>query len=159
MTELHLGYIDLRMLKPDALLVYELPLPVGYISVEDIGDVTVQFSPEGIDERTLTVSDIKIINIPEEYNISALSKSISNVTVYGPADSVDALTNKDLIAQINMLDVEIKEGQITVPVEILMPSNNNCWVYGDRYTARIDVSKIKKTDFISRLGMNRALSV
>jgi hypothetical protein len=40
-----------------------------------------------------------------------------------------------------MLDVEIKEGQITVPVEILMPSNNNCWVYGDRYTARIDVKE------------------
>ncbi len=39
MTELHLGYIDLRMLKPDALMIYELPLPVGYISVEDIGEV------------------------------------------------------------------------------------------------------------------------
>ena len=141
-TELHLGYIDLRLFTPDAYMVYDTPLPSGYISVEDIGEITVEFFPEGFEEISLNVNEIRVVNEPEDYKVSILSRNISNVVVYGPKEILEELTTKDLVAQIDMLDVDIRTGQITMPVEILIPSNENCWVYGDSYTVRIEVSEL-----------------
>lgn len=140
-NELHLGYLDMRTLTPDMNMSYNLSLPPGFISVEGISELSIQFLPDGIGEKELSIDSdsIYIVNLSDEYDVSIQSKSISGVTVYGPESELETLTSKDLVAQIDMTEADLRIGQITVPVDILIPGKSTCWVYGDRYTARVTV--------------------
>jgi YbbR domain-containing protein len=138
-TELHLGYIDLRTLSPDLSLYYGTSLPPGFISVENIQEIAVEFDPEGFEKKELNVTDLRLINQPVEYAVSISTRTIYGVSVYGPAEEVARLTAKDLVAQIDMTDADIRVGQVTVPVSILIPSSQSCWAFGDDYTAVITV--------------------
>lgn len=140
-NELHLGYLDMRTMAPDMHMFYDLSLPPSFISVEGIDELSVQFMPEGFGKKELNIdsSGIYIVNLSDEYDVTIQSKSIPNVTVYGPEKELEALTSKDLVAQIDMAEADLRTGQITVPVDILIPGKRTCWAYGDRYTARVTV--------------------
>lgn len=138
----HLGYLDVRTTAPDIHMFYRLSLPPGFISVEGIEDIDIAFDPDGFDETLLSVEsdNIYVINKPSGFDVTVQSKNIANVTVYGPSDVIEALSSKDLIAQIDISDIDdSRTGQITVPVEILIPGKNNCWAFGDDYTARVTI--------------------
>lgn len=136
-TELHLGYIDFRTLEPNASLYYTTPLPAGYIAVENIQSIGVEFFDEGYDERLMNVSDIRLINAPANYTISIQTKTIYGVTVFGPRDEVARLMPRNLIAEIDMSQVDLRAGTATVPVSIIIPGAPKCWAYGNGYTAVI----------------------
>ena len=140
-NELHLGYLDMRSIAPDMHMFYDLSLPPSFISVEGIDELSIQFMPEGFGEKELNIdsSGIYIVNLSDEYDVTIQSKSIPNVTVYGPEAELETLTSKDLVAQIDMAEADLRTGQITVPVDILIPGKRTCWAYGDRYTARVTV--------------------
>lgn len=140
-NELHLGYLDVRNIAPDMHMFYDLSLPPSFISVEGIDELSIQFMPEGFGEKELNIdsSGIYIVNLLDDYDVTIQSKSIPNVTVYGPEEELETLTSKDLVAQIDMADADLRTGQITVPVDILIPGKHTCWAYGDRYTARVTV--------------------
>ena len=139
LTELHLGYVDMRTLRPDASLNYTVSLPTGFISVENIRDVDVEFYDSGFDSKLLNVSDIRIINAPADYDVTVATKVIYGVTIYGPQESIDRLTAKDLVAEIDMNEADLRIGTVTVPVNIILPSVDDCWVYGDDYTAVVTI--------------------
>ncbi len=140
-NELHLGYLDMRSIAPDMHMFYSLSLPPSFISVEGIDELSIQFMPEGFGEKELSIdsSGIYIVNLSDEYEVTIQSKSIPNVMVYGPEEALETLTSKDLVAQIDMAETDLRTGQITVPVDILLPGKRTCWAYGDRYTARVTV--------------------
>lgn len=138
-TELHLGYIDLRTLAPNDHLYYSASLPPGFISVENIQDIDVEFDATGFEEKVLNVTGLQLINQPAEYDVSISTKTIYGVKVYGPVEEVSKLTPKDLVAQIDMTEADVRIGQVTVPVDILIPTSTSCWAYGDDYTAVITV--------------------
>lgn len=138
-TELHLGYIDLRGLEPDAVKTYNVSLPPGYLTVENIQEVDVVFENPGYTSRRLSTSDIRLINQPPDYNVEISTKTIYDVMVYGPEEEIEQITGKDLIAQIDMTDVDIRIGQATVPVSILIPGSDECWVYGGDKTAVVTI--------------------
>lgn len=140
-NELHLGYLDMRGIAPDMHMFYSLSLPPSFISVEGIDELSIQFKPEGFGEKELSIdsSGIYIVNLSDDYEVTIQSKSIPNVMVYGPQEALETLTSKDLVAQIDMAETDLRTGQITVPVDILIPGKRTCWAYGDRYTARVTV--------------------
>ena len=138
LNELHLGYVDMRSLTPDMSIYYPAPLPPGFISVENIQDVNVIFDPTGISQKTLNVTDIRLVNVPSSYDVTVTTRTIPSVQLYGPEDAVKDLTSKDVIAEVDINDADIKLGQITVPVNIIVVGDDSCWAYGD-YTAVITV--------------------
>lgn len=141
LNEVHLGYVDMRDFAPDIDLFYRLSLPPGFISVEGYDELNLRFIPDNFVERELSVENenIYLLNVPEEYEVTVQSRTIAGISVYGPTGVVEELTAKDLVAQIDMNDTDLRLGQSTVLVEVLIPGSNTCWVYGDRYTARITV--------------------
>ena len=139
-NEMHLGYIDLRTMEPGDDLYYSVSLPQNYIAVENIQEVNVQFGDEGFDSKVLNVTDIRLINQPNSHNVEILTKTIFGITVYGPKNDVAALTGRNLIAQIDMSDLDLRTGTVTVPVTILIPSSGSCWAYGDNYTAVVNIA-------------------
>ena len=139
--EMHLGYIDLRTLKPDTVIQYGAKLPLSYITVNNIQEISLRFDPKGLGEKLLNVSDIRIINQPPNSNVTIQTKTIYGVTVYGPQEELDTLTSLDLVAQIDMTEVDNRTGSVTVPVTVLLPNSNDCWAYGDNHTAVIIIEK------------------
>lgn len=141
MNEIHLGYIDVRTLAPDMNMFYNISLPPGFISVEGIEELNLQFKPQNFAEKELNIDsdNIYVINASDKYEVTIQSKSISGVIVYGPEKDIEMLTDKDLVAQVDMSQVEYKLGQITVPVDIVIPGKSTCWAYGAHYTVRATV--------------------
>lgn len=140
-NELHLGYIDMRTLAPDVNLFYDVELPDGFISVEGIEDLNLMFIPDKFDYKELNIDSdsIYVINTSDKYDVTIQSKGISGVTVYGLTHDLEMVTAKDLVAQVDMNHVEYKLGQVTVPVEIMMPGKSTCWASGIHYNVRATI--------------------
>ena len=52
---------------------------------------------------------------------------------------LELVTAKDLVAQVDMGQIDYKLGQVTVPVEIILNDNETCWAYGTHYTVRATI--------------------
>jgi len=136
-TELHLGYIDLTDFTPEEPFVYTIELPTGFISVDNTQEATIIFDAENYTTTTLNINEIKLINTPDEYDVTVSTKMIYGVEICGPSEDIEKLTGADLIAEINMRDVDVRVGQSTVDVSVLIPDYPSCWAFGDTYTAVI----------------------
>jgi YbbR domain-containing protein len=139
--EMHLGYIDLRTLKPDTVILYGVNLPLGYITVNNVQEISLRFDPKNLGEKLLNATDIRIINQPPESNVVIQTKTLYGITIYGPKEELETLTSLDLVAQIDMTEVDNRTGSVTVPVTILLPNNTDSWAYGDNHTAVIIIEK------------------
>jgi len=140
-NEIHLDYIDIRNLAPDVNFFYAINLPDNFISVDGTSDANLRFNPEGFDYRDFSIDSerIRVINVSDDYEVTIQSKSIPGVTVYGPAEDLELVTAKDLVAQVDMGQIDYKLGQVTVPVEIILNDNETCWAYGTHYTVRATI--------------------
>jgi hypothetical protein len=138
-TEIHLGYIDLTDFTPEFPIVYSVQLPTGYLSVDNTQEAVITFDADDYTTTTLNVSNIRLINQPEDYDVTVSTRMIYSVTVFGPKSEIDRLSGSDLVAEIDMLDVDTRVGQSTVNVSIEIPSYSSCWAYGGNYTAVITV--------------------
>ncbi len=135
LTEFVAGYIDLEDLRTDEPYVFDIELPAGYKSMDDLAQVTATVSGSGISERTITVSDIRVINDAED-DIEVVTKAISNVTVIGDSDVVESLKEGSVIAQIDGSKITAAQGQQTVRVNFVIPGTDRAYVMGS-YTATI----------------------
>jgi hypothetical protein len=45
----------------------------------------------------------------------------------GPEDEIQELTTLDIVAQIDLIDFDMTEGDKRLPVTFLMPSYNDIW--------------------------------
>ena len=86
----------------------------------------------------LTLSNIKAINVPSNYEIEILSSLVSGVTLYGPADEIEALSADSVVAQIDCQSVNLTVGQQTIPVTIQIPSSTRIFATGS-YTVQCEV--------------------
>ncbi len=136
--EIHLGYIDMRELTPDTAVYYGAVLPTGYISVDNVQDVSVEFANPGYVSKKFRVSDIRLINLPTEYNIVTNTKIIYDVEIYGPKADLDKITPQDIVAEIDVSSTDIRVGQAMVPVEISIQNSQKSWAFGE-YNAVITV--------------------
>jgi len=138
-TEVHLGYINLSAFVPEIPLSYYIKLPSGYISVDNTQEAVVTFDSDDYETRFYDVSEIKLINQPDEYNVTVSTKMIYDVQITGPAEDLDELSASDLVAEIDMREVDVRLGQSTVPVSIIVTSNNTCWASGSTSNAVVTV--------------------
>ena len=131
MTQYSLGYIDLTETDLNEPRSFTIELPVGYLNVENVETITVEFSADNFDRITLAVTDIRLNNPPSGYDVTINTQRIRNVTVIGRSGTIDSLVAGDLVAEISLGSAELQVGQYEVPVTIYAPSKNDVWAYGD----------------------------
>lgn len=131
--ELHLGYIDLRTLDIGSRYDFDIVLPSGFKSLEDVSKVTVKFDKTGLSSKRFNINKFNVINAPDEYDVSMVTKSLSNVKIVGGKDVIDKLSSRDLVASIDLLnDAQItQEGQLSVPVQISAADGKFAWAVGE----------------------------
>ena len=135
LTDLVVGYIDLATLETDSDYIFDVKLPTGYRSLDELTQISVKVSGENLTERTMSVSEIKILN-DANGEIRLLTNHISNVTVVGEKSAVDSLSGGSVIAQIDASRLSAAQGQQSVEVDFIIPSTDKAYVKGV-YTVNI----------------------
>ncbi len=140
LSTLNLGYIDFKNLGLDAQLTYDVVVPTNFTNLSGQEQVTVKFDTTGYESQVFTVPNVRVVNVPEGYTVTAESDSVSNVTIIGTSEVMETLAATDLVAEVDMDAVEIAEGRMSVAVNIYAPSKGQLWAYGE-YTVTVNVSK------------------
>ncbi len=134
-SELVVGYIDLNTLEPEKSYTFDLQLPTGYRSMDQVTQISATISGSNLVEKRMNIDDIKVIN-DSTNSINVLTEVIKNVVIVGEKADVDALADGDVIAQIDAGKLELATGQQTVEVSFVLPSTNAAFVRGS-YTVSI----------------------
>ncbi|MBP0980528.1 MAG: hypothetical protein J6Q18_03090, partial [Oscillospiraceae bacterium] len=116
-------------LKTGEKYTFDLKLPQGYRSLDELSQISVTISGDGLIERTINVSEIKVINDADN-SIQIMTKNIGNVTVFGEKSAVESLSAGSVIAQIDAATLTAAQGQQTVEVDFIIPSTDKAYVKG-----------------------------
>lgn len=133
-----IGYVDLGRFKLGESYVFDVELPNGMENLDNIDSVAVTFLKKDLAEKKLNISDIRVENIPANYEIKVNNKSIAGVNLIGPAADVEVLSAGSVVAVINMDDFSVESGTYTLPVHFTVTSNKTCWATGS-YMVTVDV--------------------
>ena len=102
-------------------------------------NVTLDFDTEDMGTTKLNVSNIRAINVPNNYELQILSSLVSNVTLYGPAEEIEELSADSIVAQIDCQSLNLTVGQQTIAVSIQIPSATRIFATGS-YTVQCEVT-------------------
>ena len=141
MTELSVGYIDFRDLDGGEYN-FNLNLPAGFINLEGDESITVSIDTTGIISRTMSVSEIRLENVPDGYTVTPVTTAIRDVTVYGRSDIMETLTEEDLVAVVDLSDMDLSEGTSSAIANLSAPGKGLVWCSG---TYRVQFS-VQSTD-------------
>lgn len=126
------GYIDLGTLEADSPYVFDITLPAGYKNVKEVAQISATVSGEKLDSKSVSVKEIKLINAGEQ-KVEVLTEVINHVEIVGEKSVVKELSADDVIAQIDMTQVALAQGQQTVEVDMIIPSTDKAFVRGTYY--------------------------
>ena len=132
LTEYVAGYIDLKTLAQDTPYVFDVTLSGSYKNMQDIAQISATVSSENLASKNVQVSEIKLLNQGQQ-TVEVLTQTISNVEIVGQKDVVEALSDGSVIAQIDMSQVSLAQGQQTVEVDIIIPSTGKAYARGTYY--------------------------
>ena len=116
-----------------------IELPASVVSLDGVTNVTLSFDTSNMDSTTLNISNIRLINVPSNYDMEILSSLVSGVTLYGPKDEIDELSADSVVAQIDCQSINLTVGQQTIPVTIQIPSSTRIFATGS-YTVQCEVT-------------------
>ena len=136
MEELSVGYIDFRDMDGGDFS-FNLNLPAGFINLEGDESVTVSFDTSDLASQEMTVTNIQLTGVPENYTVTLVTTSIRGVTVHGRTADLAALTAEDLVATVDLSEVELGQGSSSVVADIAAPDKGLVWCSG---TYRVQIS-------------------
>ena len=95
LEELQLGTIDLTQEMVDFTREFPIELPEGVTNVTGVTEVNVDVEFDGLDTRSFTITNIKGINVPKGMIVD-FKTTQKEVTLRGPAELIEALTEEDI---------------------------------------------------------------
>jgi hypothetical protein len=110
------------------------------VKLEDADKVSVKFNTEGMSSLKMTVTDIRVSNVPEGYEAKVLIDKISGVTVIGETDALAKLVSGSLTAVIDGAQLKPENSTQTVPASVIIPSSSSVWAVGT-YTVSVEVTR------------------
>lgn len=132
LSEIFLGYIDLRQVGLDSVFDFVIPESDRYTNISGTETAKVTFDLDGYSSKVITVpnSQIYVINVPDNFRCVAEQEKIRNITVIGPAEIIDQIDASDVVAQIDLLDYNVSQGDQFFTATIYLPNYNNVWCTG-----------------------------
>lgn len=139
-SELNLGYIDMRELDIGKSFIFSVKVPSGYKNIDKIDAATVSFDFSNWKFRNFSVSDVKLSNVPSDYDVNINSSVIKDVKFVGFVDAIDNLNASDITATVDLTSVSLKEGKQIVPVIVETINKDGVWAVGE-YKCSITANK------------------
>ena len=132
LSTLSVGTIDLSTFALDK--VYEMPieLPSGIRLLDNISSITVSFDSSRLETKTMNLpaSCVQVINLPSTYTLTVETERLMNVTLCGPAGSLEALNPEQVVIEIDAEDFAVATGQQNIACRLYVPSNGKIFALG-----------------------------
>lgn len=130
--DITVGTISLSEIDLARQFVFDIPFSTGEISADSINSVTVKFDDSGFASKTFDIpkSQFNVINQPVGKKVTFDTAKLTSVTVYGPEDIIDKLTDDDLTAQIDLSDVGTGTGSMMKSAVVFSEKYNTVWGFG-----------------------------
>lgn len=144
-SEIALPPIDFSTISPTSdEFDVDVSLPTGFKNVSNIYTAKVKINLDAFTTRTVSFNPeaIRFKNLPAGYEAEVYTKNLS-VTVVGPPGEVEALTENNIVAQIDMTGKENFTGQTEMPVTVSLTGAPNSWAYG---TYMVNAGVSEKTE-------------
>ncbi len=126
-TEYVAGYIDLKNIQLDTPYDFVVEYPLGYMPLDTVTNISASISSNNILEKSVTVSDIRIVNGSED-DIEIVTTEITNVILIGSKSVVNDIEGTQVIAQIDASKISLTQGTQTATVEFIIPSSEEVFV-------------------------------
>lgn len=142
-TEIRLGYIDLKGLTTGRSYNYEVPLPSPadqFIRQDNVTNVEVTFDDADWDSTSFNVKNLQLINMPVGYDVKLVTDTLYNVEMTGSKRVLEELSADDILVEIDLSEREMTVGSRKFPVTISAPDKGLVWAVGD-YSVVIQVTK------------------
>lgn len=114
-NELVLGTINLNEITEDQVLSYDIVLKEGVENLSGEDKVTVQISFADLVTKTFKVTNITVVNRPENLREEIITKAL-NVTVRGPEEVIKKLKDTDLRAEVDLSGAQLGTASMTANV-------------------------------------------
>lgn len=144
LQQVQLDPIDFSNISPGQTEVNcKIKLPSGCKNLSNADNATVTLDLTGYSVKEFQISDsiFTVTNVPDGYSVTPVSKSVT-VQVVGPTQDLDALTEQNFTAEINLKDKEPFDGHKELAITMGIKGNNNCWVYkpgGEDYKVSVNM--------------------
>lgn len=142
-TEVNVGTINLCDINFENDFEFELSLDNDLINASGVDKVKVTFDNTGYSSRTFTLTKDNIVlkNKPSGKTVSIETSKISDVKIYGPKAVVSKLTTEDIVAEYDMQELKVENGNISIPVNIYAKGYDNVWYAGGEKYIVVNVSE------------------
>ena len=132
LSTLSIGTIDLSTFALDK--VYEMPieLPTGIHLLDNLSSITVSFDSSKLETKTLNLpsSCVQVVNLSSSYQLTVETERLMNVTLCGPAGSLETLTPEQVVIEIDAEDFAVATGQQNIACRLYVPSNGKIFALG-----------------------------
>ena len=123
---------------------YPIALTEGVTLLDDDSTVSVDITYTNLETRQVVVTDIRIVNNPVLYAVSADTAEVP-VTVRGTPAQLDALVSGDIALEADLSKVNLISGMQTVPVRVILSEKaSSLGVFGE-YTIVISSERLTDT--------------
>lgn len=118
-----------------------IELPENIVSQENVTAVTLSFDSSNLARKVLNVSrdNIRVINLPANYQLEPENTRINNVTLIGPKDEIAGLSASNVVAQIDAQDIQVSVGKQNLTVQIYVPAASGVFAVGS-YTVECNIT-------------------
>ncbi|MEQ2455176.1 CdaR family protein [Flavonifractor hominis] len=139
LKEVKLGSIELYKIFGTDTFQKTIQLSPELTNVSGITEATVTVTIKDLAVRTLEVSDIDLINVPDGYTADTVTKTLS-VQIRGTEEAVDSVIPSQLRIVADLSDVTMATGNQTVPVKVYLDGSSEVGVVGD-YKIVVSISR------------------
>lgn len=115
MESLELGTVNLGEISEDKALVFPIKLPEGISDETGVAEAVVEVKFPELATKTLTVSNINAINVPEGLKAEILTKALE-IQLRGPKDKIEHLLAEDVVITVDFTGSQ--PGAVKIKAEI-----------------------------------------
>ena len=136
LTELVVGSVDLSTIETDTVLVFPITLPEGITNLSGVTEVTATIDFDNLLIKKFTVSNIKVINVPEGMEYDLMNEALE-VTLRGNAVLIGTLEPDDISIVVDLSGKEV--GTFTVKASIIIGKSSHTSI-GEMGTHSVSVT-------------------
>ncbi len=139
LSRIVIGTVDLNSFLDNFSMIMPINLPEGVVSLKQIYEANVSVELNDIESTTVTVDDIRLINVPKKYDMVVATDSVI-VTLRGDREKLKEIDTEKIFLSVDLADIEPKLGRDVYSATVdLGESVEGVGVYGS-YTVIINTS-------------------
>lgn len=117
LENLELGTINLGEMQEDGVLTFPIKLPEGVTNETGVMEATVEVKFPDLDKKTLTVKDLKAINVPAGMAVDMITQMLE-IQLRGPKEIIKDITAENITVEVDFANEQA--GTVSIKANIII---------------------------------------